>query len=80
MRKRVADPLDPRLVIHAYAQGIFPMADQDGAIHWYAPDPRAVLEHDHLHVSRSLRATPRDRDLAVLLFTLASCPGCALMG
>jgi leucyl/phenylalanyl-tRNA--protein transferase len=51
--------LDPLLVINAYAQGIFPMADHDGSIHWYAPDPRAILEHDNLHISRSLRATIR---------------------
>ena len=35
------------------------MADQQGKIRWYAPDPRAILEHDNLHVSRSLRATIR---------------------
>ena len=35
------------------------MADQQGKIHWYAPDPRAILEHDNLHVSRSLHATIR---------------------
>ena len=47
------------MVINAYAQGIFPMADADGTIHWYAPDPRAILEHENLHVARSLRATIR---------------------
>jgi leucyl/phenylalanyl-tRNA--protein transferase len=35
------------------------MADHQGRIHWYAPDPRAVLEHDNLRISRSLRATLR---------------------
>lgn len=35
------------------------MADRYGRIAWYAPDPRAVLEHENLHVSRSLRATIR---------------------
>ena len=35
------------------------MADQQGKIHRYAPDPRAVLEHGNLHVSRSLRTTIR---------------------
>nr|BBH91063.1 leucyl/phenylalanyl-tRNA--protein transferase [Thermosporothrix sp. COM3] len=53
------EPLDPQLTIAAYAQGIFPMADEDGRIQWYAPDPRAILEHENLHVSRSLRATIR---------------------
>ena len=35
------------------------MADHRGKIRWYAPDPRAILEHHNLHVSRSLRATLR---------------------
>ncbi len=47
------------LVVKAYANGIFPMADERGKISWYAPDPRAILEHDNLHISRSLRATLR---------------------
>lgn len=59
MRRIKPEPLDPALVINAYAQGIFPMADEYGKISWYAPDPRAILEHEHLHVSRSLRATLR---------------------
>jgi leucyl/phenylalanyl-tRNA--protein transferase len=59
MPKKTLQALDPLLVINAYAQGIFPMADRRGDIHWYAPDPRAILEHDNLHVSRSLRATMR---------------------
>lgn len=58
MSKRKPELLDPILVINAYAQGIFPMAD-DGRILWYAPDPRAILEHSNLCVSRSLRATIR---------------------
>jgi leucyl/phenylalanyl-tRNA--protein transferase len=59
MPKRKLEPLDPILVINAYAQGIFPMADDYGRILWYAPDPRAILEHHNLHISRSLRATLR---------------------
>lgn len=35
------------------------MADALGRIRWYAPDPRAILEHHNLHISRSLRATLR---------------------
>lgn len=59
MSRSAPEALDPRIVISAYAQGIFPMADESGRIHWYAPDPRAILEHANLHVSRSLRATLR---------------------
>jgi leucyl/phenylalanyl-tRNA--protein transferase len=51
--------LDPAVVINAYAQGIFPMADHQGNLRWYAPNPRAVLEHDDLYISRSLRSTIR---------------------
>src|SRR5438309_10963314 len=57
MSKRTLQTLNPVMVINAYAQGIFPMADADGSIYWYAPDPRAILEHENLRVSRSLRAT-----------------------
>lgn len=59
MRRNKAQWLDPRLVVQAYAQGIFPMAEESGEINWYAPDPRAILEHERLHVSRSLKATLR---------------------
>lgn len=59
MAREAAQPLEPVVLINAYAQGIFPMADHNGQLHWYAPDPRAILEHDNLHISRSLRATLR---------------------
>src|SRR6266567_1616924 len=59
MSKKTLQPLDLLLLMSAYAQGIFPMADHQGTIQSYAPDPRAILEHDNLHVSRSLRATIR---------------------
>ena len=31
------------------------MAEPAGAIHWYSPDPRAILPLDGLHVPKSLR-------------------------
>lgn len=47
--------LTPSLLLNAYAQGIFPMADSDGAIYWYDPDPRAIIPlDDNFHVPRSL--------------------------
>lgn len=71
--------LDPVTVIHAYAQGIFPMADTAGTIAWYRPDPRAILEHEHLHVSRSLRATIRKETYKLRMDTAfeAVMRGCA---
>ncbi len=46
--------LTPEVLLLAYAQGVFPMAHQDGRIHWYSPDPRAILPLDRLRASRSL--------------------------
>lgn len=70
MPNKVLEPLDPMLVLNAYAQGIFPMADHSGRIRWYAPDPRAILEHHNLHISRSLRATLRKRVYEVRMDTV----------
>lgn len=47
--------LSPEVLLSAYAQGVFPMAHADGRVHWYSPDPRAILPLDRLHVSHSLR-------------------------
>src|SRR5258708_13149207 len=69
MFRKAPEPLDPILVINAYALGIFPMADPWGRISWYAPDPRAILEHHNLHVSRSLRPTMRNRIYQVRMDT-----------
>lgn len=51
--------LDPRLVLGAYAIGVFPMADHRHAdtIHWIEPQRRAILPLDRFRLSRSLRKT-----------------------
>ena len=53
--------LTPDLLLHAYAQGIFPMAEtRDAAeVFWVQPRHRGVIPLDGLHVSRSLRRTMR---------------------
>lgn len=48
-------------VLLAYASGWFPMADDDGAIGWYSPDPRGILPFDRFHVPRRLARTLRQR-------------------
>ena len=42
-------------LIYGYINGIFPMADADGSLYWYAPDPRAVIPIDTYKPARSLR-------------------------
>ena len=52
--------LTPEGIELAYRHGIFPMADErSGEVLWFRPDPRAIIELDGLHVSRSLARTMR---------------------
>jgi leucyl/phenylalanyl-tRNA--protein transferase len=51
--------LTPELLLNAYANGIFPMADDEGTLHWLMPDPRAIIELDAFRTTRSLRAVVR---------------------
>ena len=50
MNQLTADDL-----IYGYVNGIFPMADADGTLYWYAPDPRAVIPIDTYKPAKSLR-------------------------
>jgi len=51
--------LTPNLILNAYAQGIFPMAESrdDDGLFWLDPDLRGVIPLDGFHISRSLRKT-----------------------
>ncbi|MCS6809288.1 MAG: leucyl/phenylalanyl-tRNA--protein transferase [Bacteroidota bacterium] len=49
--------LTPDLLILAYQQGYFPMAEPDGEMYWHSPDPRAIIPLDGVRISRSLRKT-----------------------
>lgn len=51
--------LTPQLLLSAYIQGVFPMADDDGTIYWYDPNPRAIFPLDTFHVPRRLARTVR---------------------
>ena len=55
----VVTPLDPKLVLGAYAVGVFPMADGRDAdsVYWVEPKTRAILPLDGFHLSHSLRKT-----------------------
>lgn len=48
--------LEPGTLLAAYRAGIFPTpVGPDDVMAWWAPDPRAIVPLDGLHVSRSLR-------------------------
>lgn len=59
-----ADCLSPDLLIAAYHQGLFPMAEGD-EIHWHFPDPRGILPLDAFHCPKSLARTVRSGCFAV---------------
>lgn len=43
------------MVLSGYLQGVFPMAEPDGSIYWYAPDPRCIIPLENYRPARSLR-------------------------
>ncbi|MBX9795264.1 leucyl/phenylalanyl-tRNA--protein transferase [Sphingomonas sp.] len=51
--------LDPRMVLGAYAVGVFPMADHRAAdsVYWVEPKRRSIMPLNGFHLSRSLRKT-----------------------
>jgi len=61
-------PLTPNILVAAYMNGIFPM-DVDGTLQWFSPDPRAIIELDQFHVSRSLRRIYRRGTFAIRIDT-----------
>jgi leucyl/phenylalanyl-tRNA--protein transferase len=52
----------PRLLL-AYRSGVFPWTADP--ITWWSPDPRAILELEGLHVSRSLARTLRKKQFQI---------------
>ncbi|RMF83576.1 MAG: leucyl/phenylalanyl-tRNA--protein transferase [Planctomycetota bacterium] len=61
--------LTPELVLRGYAAGAFPMADPDGEIYWFSPDPRGIFELDAFRVPRSLRPVINQRRFDVRINT-----------
>jgi leucyl/phenylalanyl-tRNA--protein transferase len=48
--------LEPRLLISAYCNGIFPMGMENGRLSWFSPDPRGIIPVKDYHIPRSVRA------------------------
>ena len=49
------NPLRAESLIYAYAQGYFPMADEQNGLQWFNPDPRAIIPIDTYKPAKSLR-------------------------
>lgn len=60
------------MVLEAYRQGIFPMAEPDDVVAWWCPDPRTILDLETFHVPRRLARTVRQGRFEVRVDT--ACP------
>jgi leucyl/phenylalanyl-tRNA---protein transferase len=65
----IGGALEPELVLEAYRKGIFPMAEKDGTLGWFSPDPRTLLELDRVHVPARLARTVRQGRFEVRIDT-----------
>ena len=56
---KALERIDPKMVLGAYAVGVFPMADHRAAdtVYWVEPKRRAILPLNGFHLSRSLKKT-----------------------
>ena len=56
-------------LIYGYMNGIFPMADTDGTLYWYSPDPRAVIPITTYKTPKSLRPVINKKTFEVRINT-----------
>jgi leucyl/phenylalanyl-tRNA---protein transferase len=66
----IAMQLTAQMLLNAYAQGYFPMADpDDGNIYWYDPDPRTILPLESFHIPRRLERTVKQNKFEIRVDT-----------
>lgn len=61
----VGGDLNPKRLCHAYQKGIFPWYEEGEPILWWSPSPRAVLQPNKIHISKSLAKYIRKHDIQV---------------
>jgi len=59
--------LTPDILLRAYAQGMFPMAERRGdpALYWVSPEQRGIIPLDDFHVPQRLARTVRSGKFTV---------------
>lgn len=55
----VGADLSPERLLYAYEHGIFPWYDEGLPPMWWSPNPRCLMDAEHLHVSRSMQRVLR---------------------
>jgi leucyl/phenylalanyl-tRNA--protein transferase len=75
------EPITPRILLRAYAAGLFPMAEDadDEALYWFDPQERGIFPLDGLIVSKSLAKAIRAQKFEIRIDTSfdAVLAGCA---
>ena len=61
----VGGDLSPARLLVAYESGVFPWYSAGVPPLWWSPNPRALMDRERLHVSRSLRRTLRSGSFTV---------------
>jgi leucyl/phenylalanyl-tRNA---protein transferase len=62
-----APPVTPELLLRAYANGLFPMAERrdDPSLYWVSPEMRGIFPLDGFHVPKRLARTVRSDEFTV---------------
>ena len=81
----VGGDLSTERLLNAYRQGIFPWYGKDDPILWWSPDPRMVLDPDHIVITKSLARTLKKEPFRITLDSafedvIARCAGAARPG
>jgi len=61
----IGGDLDPKRILKAYKQGIFPWFESDDYLVWWSPDPRMVLFPEKLRISKSTKKILKDANFKV---------------
>jgi len=65
----VGGDLQPKRLINAYNQGIFPWFSENDPLMWWSPDPRAVIKLCDLRINRTLRKALKKSPYKITLNT-----------
>ena len=69
MDHRLTEQFNVGMVLSGYLQGVFPMAESDGEIYWYGPDPRCIIPLDNYRPARSLRPVLNRQEFEIRINT-----------
>jgi len=65
----VGGDLQPKRLINAYSQGIFPWFSENDPLLWWSPNPRAIIHLVDLRINRTLRKTIKKSPYTITLNT-----------